>query len=580
MTLLHSMGCRLSGRQRLLAALAGSLLIGAGPATAREDYEVWASDQSNSRAGVTSPGTNGSWLWIWDGRDVEKQLRSGQPARPLSCDGRNLPGQGPCDLWEVFPGSLKEFEADGTPTGRTLAEAPGFGRLHGMLPDPQNRYMNANIFAPKGGYVGIIDGRTKEAVALFRVPETSSGRSVHMSFWNSDGTSLLVANLHGKVLHRIDVRRNFKGDIVDVVFNRAASLGLGKDLKITAEPVLYRGRNGQGRELRGRIAGSPDSGAMGDLTPRGECKENGCTTGEDAAAGGRPKNLVICPMISDDDHAYVTLAAGGLLVADTRATPMRIIGEYGQQEVNGAGCGGVQTDRRMWLNAGVSASPAGADQSTFTLYSLDDTAYVVNRGGRRQPTPTVIFSDPSNTATIGHGDGPSSNGSGQLPGRTTRRDAHGMVHTLNSSHVHTTDRIRNLVEVIDVATGSRSTYDLTSADGQGRGIGPCGPASVTDDPSLPGNDPAPDLVEATPDGRYLMVAFRGPIPVSVNHAAQGSCPGVGVVELTEDGASGRLVGVLRTTNTVDTSSGQSPGGHAYTGREHSDIHGAAVRRKK
>ena len=136
------------------------------------------------------------------------------------------------------------------------------------------------------------------------------------------------------------------------------------------------------------------------------------------------------------------------------------------------------------------------------------------------------------------------------------------------------------MEVIDVATGSRSTYDLTSADGQGRGIGPCGPASVTDDPSLPGNDPAPDLVEATPDGRYLMVAFRGPIPVSVNHSAQGSCPGVGVVELTEGGASGRLVGVLRTTNTVDTSSGQSPGGHAYTGREHSDIHGAAVRRKK
>ena len=73
-----------------------------------------------------------------------------------------------------------------------------------------------------------------------------------------------------------------------------------------------------------------------------------------------------------------------------------------------------------------------------------------------------------------------------------------------------------------------------------------------------------------------MVALRGPVPVSVTHAAQGSCPGVGVVELLDDGASGRMVGVLRSTNTVDTSDVDVPGGYAYTGAERSDIHGAAV----
>jgi hypothetical protein len=133
--------------------------------------------------------------------------------------------------------------------------------------------------------------------------------------------------------------------------------------------------------------------------------------------------------------------------------------------------------------------------------------------------------------------------------------------------------------VFDTATLARTTYDLTSADGQGYGEGACADVSVTDDAGLPGNDPAPDLMDKTPDGKYLVVALRGPIPVSVTHAAQGSCPGVGIIEVLDGGASGRLAGVLRTTNTVDTSPAAAPGGHAYTGNEHSDVHGAAVRKK-
>jgi hypothetical protein len=133
--------------------------------------------------------------------------------------------------------------------------------------------------------------------------------------------------------------------------------------------------------------------------------------------------------------------------------------------------------------------------------------------------------------------------------------------------------------VFDTTTLARTTYDLTSADGQGNGLGACAAASVTDDAGLPGNDPAPDLMDTTPDGKYLVVALRGPIPVSVTHAAQGSCPGVGIIEVLDGGASGRLAGVLRTTNTVDTSAASAPGGYAYTGNEHSDVHGAAVRMK-
>ena len=541
------------------------------------EYEIWGSDQSNSVADAESRGVSGSWIWVWDSKDVERQLETGEAAKPLGCDGNNRAGDGPCNVYDVFPSSLMEYDSNGA-TGSSLGTA--FGRLHGMLPDPQNRYLNANLFSPGGGYVGIIDGETKEAVALFRVSGTSDGRSVHMSFWNSDGSALLVANLHGKVLERIDIRRNSDGKIIQATFNQSAALGLGKDMTISEEAKVYLGTNSHGNPTIGSVAGSYDIvNAFGDLTPQGFCKENGCDEGPDGERGGRGNNVVICPIISDNDNAYVTFGGGGLFVVNTNATPMTIVGEYDNQVVNGAGCGGVQSGNQMWFNAGVSASEAGAEQSTFTIYSIDDLLFEPVSNTPNRPAPTMVFKDETNTSTIGNLSGEPANTTGQLPRITTRRDSHGMALTLTGSHVHTVDRIQNNVEVFDTSTLSRTTYDLTSEDGQGNGIGVCAAASVTDDDALPNNDPAPDLLEPTPDGKYLVVALRGPVPVSVTHAAQGSCPGVGIIELQDEGASGRLAGVLRSTNTIDNSPVSAPGGQAYIGTEHSDVHGVAIRKK-
>src|SRR5690606_6263117 len=158
-----------------------------------------------------------------------------------------------------------------------------------------------------------------------------------------------------------------------------------------------------------------------------------------------------------------------------------------------------------------------------------------------------------------------------------------LTRTLDAAYLHIADRIRNVIEVVRVTPDKHlRTYDLVSADGKGKGVGPCAAASITDDPGLPINDPAPDLMDVEPNGDYLFVAFRGPVPVSSSHAGQGSCPGVGVVELSGGGNKGRLVGVLRTTNTVDTvDAGNAvvPGGHTYTGAERTDPHSTAVRRK-
>ncbi|MBX2865943.1 MAG: hypothetical protein KTR27_20525 [Leptolyngbyaceae cyanobacterium MAG.088] len=563
-----------------IAGCVGVLTINLALADTHGDhsgYEIWGADQSNSVADVESRGVNGSFIWVWDSQDVEKQLETGEIAKPLGCDGNNQPGEGPCNVYDVFLPSLVEYDKNGA-TGNTLGT--DFGRLHGMLPDPQNLYLNANLFSPGRGYVGIIDGETKEAVAIFRVSGTSAGRSVHMSFWNSDGSALLVANLHGKVLERIDVSRDADGKIIAATLNQSAALGLGKDMTISDDAKVYLGTNSHGNPMLGSVTGSYDMvNAFGDLTPQGFCKENGCDEGSDGELGGRGNNVVICPIVSDSDNAYVTFGGGGLFVVNTKETPMTIVGEYDKQVVNGAGCGGAQAGNHMWLNAGVSASGAGAEQSTFTIFSIDDSLFGPRSNTPNRPAPRMVFKDETNTATIGNLIGEATNLSGQLPGTTTRRDSHGMAVTLSGDHVHTVDRIQNNVEVFDTSTLARTTYDLTSADGQGNGLGACAAVSVTDDSALLGNDPAPDLLEPTPDGKYLVAALRGPVPVSVTHAAQGSCPGVGIIELLDDGASGRLAGVLRSTNTVDNSPASAPGGQAYTGAEHSDVHGAAIRKK-
>ena len=165
----------------------------------------------------------------------------------------------------------------------------------------------------------------------------------------------------------------------------------------------------------------------------------------------------------------------------------------------------------MWLNAGVSAAGSGVNQSTYTMYTIDDI-FTNTSFAENTPAPTLVYKDPTNTANHRQPTGAPSNETGQIPGITTRRDAHGAIATLDDSYVHNVDRIRNNVEVFNAASLQRTTYDLVSADGQGGGVGPCEAASVTDDPALPTNDPAPDLMGVEPNGKYLVVALRGQTP--------------------------------------------------------------------
>jgi len=152
------------------------------------------------------------------------------------------------------------------------------------------------MFAPGGGYVGVVDVASKEAIALFRVTAFGTGRSVHMSFFDDfDGSSILIDNLNGKAIEKIAVVRDSSGKIIDLIFNKAKTLGLGKNTEVIEGATVFKGKNAKGNDLIGTIAGNYDfETKLNDYTPNNKCKEDGC--GDDGLDdGGRPNNLPICP---------------------------------------------------------------------------------------------------------------------------------------------------------------------------------------------------------------------------------------------------------------------------------------------
>ena len=527
-------------------------------ATAR-GWEVWLSDQSDSAdIGTDNPaGTYGSRIIIYESSDIL--------AAPPGSYAEDDPNYGPTviEATDVFPAALEEL-------GLNLR------RLHGMLMHPPtHRYVSVNFFGPGAGLVGIIDaegqceelanglrecrpiqGDPEEAAklgkALFRTtgPE-GSPPSNHMSFFTADGTKLIVANLGAKLLERID----YDAETDTFAFNKAATLDLvgGRDLtamEAEADSTLSGGR------VSGEYANFQPT-----TTPSGALKEG----------PGRANNVVVCPIISSNNqHAYVTFGGGGLFIVDITTEPMSIVAEYTNDVISVAGCGGAEAGGFLYLNAGVSASGAGADDSTFIMYRLPlDYPDGANPLTTPNVPPVVTFYEEKTLGITAEAE------------LAARRDAHGMTITTNGRYLYQFDRIQNNAEVFDLgkvindpdatledqAVAHVGTLDLT---GSGHCVGEGAPfVDMNDEGYELNDDPAPDLVDITPDGRFIAVAFRGSTPITVKHAALGSCPGFGLVTLSGDGGStGALTHVFRTLLADATGT-----------RNLSDIHGAAVRIK-
>lgn len=303
------------------------------------------------------------------------------------------------------------------------------------------------------GHVLFIDGPTRAPLACIDV-----GVQAHAAVPAPDGSSVVVANQNGKLLQRIT------SDFDAKTFSLAPSATL-------------------------------------DLA--------NCTTPSGAAcqdAALRPDNAPICAVVdSTSRFAFVTLRGGGLFVADITATPMRIVAEYDKATVHPNGCGGVEFNGQMYINAGggTAANPLESDLYAFPLDGFDATPNAPNT-----PAPTVVFSQ-DDLGTV---------------------ESHGTTLVSRGRLLWVADRAANKVVVVSTTTNQPvGGFDLT------------GPLS---------SDPAPDLMDVSPNGQRVYIALRGPVPLTGNvpgvDNAVGSTPGLAVVQV--QGSGGKVLAVLPVTN--------------------------------
>ena len=239
-----------------------------------------------------------------------------------------------------------------------------------------------------------------------------------------------------------------------------------------------------------------------------------------------PDAAPICPVTENSGQfVFVTTRGGGLAVFDVTATPMFLNGTLPPSAVRPAGCGGVQIGGTMYLNSGGGwpATPLNHDVYAFSIGSLPQMSVPVPIGGR---------------------DG---------------GDSHGMVG-IGNKFLWSGDRHLNIIDVYDTSNGNIKVGTIQVAGELSK-------------------DPAPDLMDAAPDGSLVFLALRGPSPLTGNNKdvnnAVGSTPGVGVIKVEGGGRSGKLAGIAPISKMVQEKDKE---GKDVT-VEKGDPHGIQVRKK-
>jgi hypothetical protein len=235
----------------------------------------------------------------------------------------------------------------------------------------------------------------------------------------------------------------------------------------------------------------------------------------------RPVNWPICPIIdASSTHGFVTLRGGGLFVVNARTTPMSIVGEYDKATVRGNGCGGIEAGGHMYINSGGSpvnvstGNPHHPDLYGFDVYQFPKTGYSATNPPNT-PAPAMLLT------------------------KSGMSDSHGVAAT--GKHLWVLDRHANVAEILELRTGKWvNTVNLAGAVS---------------------GDPAPDLVDRSPAGDRLFVALRGSVPLSGDpHNATGETPGLGVIEVKQNGRGGGLIAVVPLVN-PSQQPGQAPDAH-------------------
>ena len=344
-------------------------------------------------------------------------------------------------------------------------------RPHMIAMNPSQTHAVISFVAT--GHVLFMDAAARVPVACFRMsPGAGGARQAHMSTPSPDGTYVTVANQNGKLFERIltDYATN------TFIHDTAATLNLAAC-----------------------------------TTPNGLPCETPSL---------RPDNAPICPIPeSTSRFTFVTLRGGGLFVVDSQATPMQIVGEYDHATVHGNGCLGAEVPGKMYIDSG-GGTATNLHQADLYAFPVDGYSSL---NPPNTPVPTVVFSDPSESA-----------------------DAHGATLTKHAKYLWIADRGRNFLWVVDTTTDQ--IVNVVPLEGQ-----------VSDDPT-------PDLLTVSPNGSHAFMSLRGPVPLTADpHVSTGSTPGVGVLKVTEGGRNGVFEAVAPVSN-IDA-----------TGVERADVHAMTLR---
>jgi hypothetical protein len=321
------------------------------------------------------------------------------------------------------------------------------------------------------GHVLFLNAKTRAPIDCIRSSIGAGGaRQVHFAFPSPDETYIAVANQNGKLLERIDT--NYETD--NFHLNSAAMLNLATC-----------------------------------VTPNGNACEQ---------TGVRGDNAPICPVIeSTSRFTFVTLRGGGLLVVDSKQTPMQIVAEYDLSTVHPNGCGGAQVGQKMYIDSGGGTA---SNLYEADLYAFPATAFSPSNPPNT-PAPKVVFSEDVDHA-----------------------DTHGVTLTKHNRYLWVADRGRNFLFVVKTLTD-----ELVNR------IPLAGKVS---------NDPTPDLLVTSPNGSHVFMTLRGPNPLTADpHVSTGTDPGVGVLKVLAAGENASFEAVAPISN-IDSAGVQRADPHALS----------------
>jgi DNA-binding beta-propeller fold protein YncE len=328
-------------------------------------------------------------------------------------------------------------------------------RPHMVAINPSQTHAIISFVA--SGHIVFLNAETRMVVDCIRASAGDGGaRQVHFAMPSPDETYLSVANQNGKLLERINTHYPTNTFTLDT----AAGINLATCTTPNGLPCQY---------------------AL------------------------RPDNAPICPVIETTSrYTFVTLRGGGLFVVDSKATPMKIVGEYDTNFVAGNGCSGVEvTGVKMYIGSGAGSLASNPHQAD--LYAFPVTGYSPSNPPNI-PARKLVFREEVDPA-----------------------DAHGPVLTKGQKYLWLADRGRNFLWVVDTKTDEIVNRIFLMG-----GLS---------------SDPTPDLLAASPNFTHVYMTLRGPAPLSGDpHVSTGTTPGVGIIKIIANGRDGVFESIAPISN--------------------------------